>query len=356
MPKVNTIIQKHVFQPHDVFGKSFMMHGPTGSGKSRTSLYLASLVNHMIDIPIVYCPTNDIHGDWKGIVPDFLVRKILTSEAIRGFIKYMNDKDNAKKAAKVHVKYWHQLSEAATIDDEYNTRKQEITTFIQTNRSSLVQDDYDRLAYEKKLARRERDKKSRELIRRKYKKLYKNNGIDYSNIPEGDVVANELSLFIKYFRVKCYCLLVIDDCSDQFSNIDADTWKLLFNKCRHYDATVFMNTHNMTDIKVPCLRTAPFWQIFLAQSSASYYFNSTSTGLKGNVVIDPNSLAKSCSRDFEKNTMTKIAFQRELNAVYKFTFPLDFSYIIGDAILWRYNSILLEHRDKKPPKINPNIL
>lgn len=356
MPKVNTLIQKLTFQPHHVFAKSFMLHGTTGSGKSRSTLYLASLIKDIIDIPIVYCPTNELHGDWDNIVPEVLINKQLSSEAILNIINFAAEKAKAKKTAKKYVKYWNQLPGSAEIDVEYNTKKQEMKAFINANRATLTQDDIEKFAYDSTVLRRERNKKSRAVILKTYKRLYRMNGLDRNNLITGDPVVIELEEFIKYFRVDSYILLIIDDCSDQYKSIDEDMWKLLFNKSRHYKITVFMNAHNMTDIKVPCLRTAPFWQIFLTQSAASYYFNSTATGLKGSVVLDPVSLAKACGRDFEKNTMTKIAFHKETSAVYKYTFPLDFSYKIGAEILWKYNENLKERQKKRPVRINQSIL
>lgn len=356
MPKVNTLIQKITFQPHHIFGKSFMLHGTTGSGKSRTMLYLSSLINDSIDIPIVYCPTNETHGDWDGIVPEVMINKQLTSDAILNIIKFTEDKGKAKKTANGHIKYWKQLPGNVEIDAEYIKKKEDLKAFVVANRATLVQDDYDKFDYDKRMLRRERNKKSRALINKMYKKLYAMNGIDRKNPIQGDPAVVELEEFVKYFRVDSYILLVIDDCSDQYSSIDADMWKLLFNKSRHYKMTVFMNTHNMGDIKTQCLRTAPFWNIFLTQNACSTFFSTPSTGLKGQIVLDPVAVAKACSRDFEKGTMTKIAYQRDPPGVYKYTFPLDFSYKIGAEILWKYDNDLRERRKKRPNRISQSIL
>lgn len=354
MPKVNTQIIKREFTPQDILNKSLMVHGPTGTGKSRSTLYFVNLIKEFINVPIVFCPTNQFHNDWTGVVPKCMIREHITLEAIDNIIKIQTEKKKLIELADTYIEFWKKLPGSSEIDAEYEAEIKAINERVARDKLLMTPDDYAKADHEKYAAEFNRNKKSRELIYKKIAKLYRDNGIDRKNIDPANKFASNLFVFHRFFRLNINTLLVIDDCTDQFKAIPDETWKLIFNKSRHFRLTIIMGTHNLGDIKVQCLRTAPFWQVFMTAPAAIGYLTNTSIGLKTVIIVDPNSLSKSFSMDKEKCTMTRVALAREAGIVIKFTYPLNLKFKVGDDILWKFDEHMTKKKISRPVRIDIN--
>lgn len=354
MPKVNTQILKREFSQFDILYKILMVHGPTGTGKSRSTLYFVNMIKDLINIPIVFCPTNQFHNDWTDVVPGSMIREHLTLKAIEDIIQNQTDKKQLSAVAKKHKTYWEQLPGSAEIDKEYRDIKEAIKKRVEQNKLTMNPDDYSKAEHEKYVAKFNRNKKTRELIFKKIARIYRKYGIDRENIDPSDQTAADLYVFHRYFRLNINVLLVIDDCTDQFKSIPDETWKLLFNKSRHFKITIIMGTHNLGDIKVQCLRTAPTWQVFMTAQAAIGYLTNGTIGLKTTLIVDPNSLSKSFFMDKEKCTMTRVALSRDKNIVVKFTYPLDLKFKVGDDIIWKFDEYINKKKVSRPVRIDIN--
>jgi len=356
MPKVNAQITKLEFAPYHYFNKSVMLQGPTGSGKSRATLYLCNMLKDIIDIPVVFCPTNNEHGDYDKIIPDIMIRKHVTGDAITEIIQAQRDKREMINHSKKLIKYWKMLPGHEEIDSEYINEKAVIDERIAKNKASMTNSDFAREKHEKYLLRYSRNKKSRKLINKYIKKLYKDHGLIYGTENAGSNVAKELGIFHNYFRLTINMLLIIDDCSDQLENVAKESWVLLMTKNRHFNITVIMGAHTLNDIKVPALRTQPFWTIFTTVGTAQYYLNNSTTGVKGIIVPDPSSLAKAFNHDRDKETMTRVVIERESSSIFKFVYPLNFTFRIGNEAIWKLNDKMIAKKESKPVSIKASML
>jgi len=352
MPKVNTQITKRDFKEYDILYKSLMVHGPTGTGKSKSTLYFASAIAHLINVAVVFCPTNVFHNDWSSIVPDMMIRETLSLQAIEAIIKDQEDKTNYKKLAREHRAFWKQIPGSAEIDAEYEAEKKAIADRVEQNKMTMNSEDYTKAAHEQYVAKFNRNKKSRELIYKKISGVYRKNGIDRDKLDKTDKTTIDLVIFHKYFRLNINVLLVIDDCTDQFKSVPDDTWKLLFNKSRHFKLTVIMGTHNLGDIKVQCLRTAPTWQVFMTAQAAIGYLTNGAIGLKTVIIVDSNALSKAFSIDKEKSTMTRVALSRDMGIVTKFTYPAKLSFKLCDPVFWKVDEIMRKKKKTHPVRID----
>jgi len=333
-----------------------MVHGPTGTGKSRSTLYFVDLIKEYINIPVIFCPTNRFHNDWTGIVPKCMIRDKISLEAIQGLIDNQEEKNSYTEVANTLTEFWDQLPGNKEIDAEYGKNIKLIDERIAQNKTMMSPDDYAKAEHDKYVAGYHRNTKSRELIYKHIAKLYRRHGVNRKEPDMKDRTAINLLTFHKYFRLNNNMLLVIDDCTDQFKSVPDETWKLIFNKSRHFKITIIMGTHNLGDIKVQCLRTAPFWQIFMTSSATLAYMNNGTVGLKGVLVVDPNSLAKAFNHDKEKGTMTRVALSRDRSIVVKFTYPLALKFQIGDKVLWQIDDILQKRKTTQGTMINPDKL
>jgi len=326
-----------------------MLHGPTGTGKSKTTMFMIDLVKDAIDSVGVACPTNDLNHDWDGIVPDIFIRKKLTTEYLESVMNMQEMKKSAiEMAEKIGAKYWKRLEGSDKVDRRYEAKIKEIEANAEKNKDLMTGDDYAQIAYDKEMALYARNKESRNLITKSAKNLFKSNNAKFGD--KKDQISTNLTLFALYYRLNMNMLLIIDDATDQFADVDDGAWKKLITKSRHYRITLLITTHSLNDVKVPVLRTNPFWHVFTAFSNASYFLNNTTTGVKGLLTPSLSDLESAfyLSDDQKQTHMKKVAISRDLGKIVTFTFKVEKPSPVGSKTLWKASKIMEAKKESKP--------
>lgn len=352
-PKKHSPVNKHVWKVYHLLNRSVMLHGPTGTGKSRCSLFLCDLIKDYIDVVAAACPTNDLHHDWTGKIPEFLITKTLSTSWIENIITTQEKKkDLVTTADDIGGAYWKMIPGHKAIDDEYAAKIAEIDANTEKNKTLFTGDDYSRVKFEKYDAEYTRNKKSRELITKYSKDLFKKFGVAMGDKKDQDSI--KLTIFSLYYRLNCNMLLIIDDCTDQFIHVDDATWKKLYTKLRHFNITLLMTTHSLNDIKGQVLRTSPFWHVFTTPGHASYFLNNATTGVKGIISPSMSDLenAFSLPKDQEQTHMRKVTISRDLGQIYSFTFPLQIDFQLGTKSIWKVDKMLAKNKQKEPMAID----
>lgn len=347
--KRHTPIVKHVWKPYHVLNRSIMLHGPTGTGKSKCTMYLCDLVKDAIDTVMVFCPSNDLNHDWDGVIPDIFIKKRLTTEALDNVMLTQERKNDTIMAAeKIGEKYWKRLEGSSQIDKRYEAKIKEIDANAEKNKHLLTGEDYSQIKFDKEMALYERNKQSRALIAKNQAKLFSANGVKFND--KKDQLSLNLTLFVLYYRLNMNMLLLIDDCTDQFADVDPSIWKKLITKSRHYKITILLTTHSLNDIKVSTLRTNPFWHVFTTFGGATYFLNNTTTGVKGLLTPSASDLeAALYLPDEQKQThMKQVAISRDLGKIVTFTFEVVKPPKLGSSTLWKASKILENKKESKP--------
>lgn len=345
----NTPITKHIWKPYHILNRSIMLHGPTNTGKSKTTMYLISLIKDAIDTVGVACPSKDLNKDWDGIVPDILIRKNLSTEYLESVMTMQETKKDAiEMAEKIGEKYWRRLEGSSSVDRRYEAKIKEIEANAEKNKELLTGEDYSQIAYDKEMALYARNKESRNLIMKNAKNLFKANNAKFGD--KKDQVSTNLTIFVLYYRLNMNMLLIIDDATDQFADVDDSAWKKLITKSRHYRITLLITTHSLNDVKVPVLRTNPFWHVFTAVGNAAYFLNNTTTGVKGLITPSMADLDNAFYlTDEQKNThMKKVAISRDLGKIVTFMFKVEKPPTIGSKTLWKASKIMEAKKESKP--------
>lgn len=345
MPKIITPIIKLEFKTYHILNQSAMIMGPTKSGKSRTTLFLAELIRDCVDFVTVFCPTNNINHDWDGIVPQCTIIKTLNDDNLNTVIDVQIKKceyiDLANESEQCQ-QFWRELPGYSEIDRKYENKIRDIEEAAEKNKKTMSNEDFDRVAYEKEKALIDRDHESRELIMKYTKGLFRKYGVTHKDTTE---IAIQLRTFSHYFRLNKQMLLVIDDCTDLLPQVTGDTWTRLFQKNRWFRITILMNVHTIGHIKHQSLRQGPFWFIFANSTMAQFFLDNKNCGMKNQICPDSNSLIDAFKHDKEKKTMQKVAINREQMYIAKFTFSLDMSFKLGTSVLWEYD--VIKERQKK---------
>lgn len=348
MPREYTPIIKHEMNSWDVLNVTTMVQGPTGTGKSQTSLFICSLLKDDIDIVSVYCPTNIYHKDWTGVVPDITIMKELTGQKITDLIEKQEKRKALRKYAKT-LPYWKEIPGSEKIDAKFAQEKKERLEILEKNKKTYSSNDFIRHKYEIERLRRLRDKASRELITKYYKNIYKRYGVTPNDNGED---AAKITAFIHGFRLCFNALIIVDDCSDQIKNVTEQTWQKLLNMNRHFKITVLITAHNLCNIKYSVMRTSPTWQIFTDTGSATYFLTNSSTGMKNVIIPDSNQLKSSFSFDKDRGNMTKVLVNTRDNYIAKFKFDLGNKPVLGAKILWDFSNKVIEETKKREPKFD----
>lgn len=352
-PRKTTPISKHIWKTYHLLNRSAMLHGPTMTGKSRCSLFLCDLVKDYIDTVIAFCPSNDFHNDWTGVVPKILIRKTLTTAALDNAISVQEKKkDMVDRAASYGDKYWAMIPGSRDIDREYDAKIKEIDANTEKNKQLLTGEDYARIKHEKYVAEYERNVASRKLVTKYSPSIFKKYGVEYAD--KKDQTSIKLTIFAMYFRLNFNMLLIIDDCTELFGSIDETTWKKLFTKLRHFNITVLMTTHSLNDIKGQALRTSPFWHVFTTPGHAAYFLNNGTTGVKGIITPTMADIEDSFNLpDEQRQThMRKVAISRDLGKIVSFTFPLQIDFKVGSKTLWKASKILEDKKGERPQALD----
>ena len=352
-PRKTTPISKHVWKPYHLLNRSAMLHGSTGSGKSRCSLFLCDLVKDFIDTVVVFCPSNDFHRDWTGVVPAIFIHKTLTTTALERAIEGQERKKQAiDYATEYGKKYWAMIPGSQDIDRRYEAKIREIDANTEKNKQLMTGDDYSRIKHEKYVAEYERNIASRQLVTKYCPMLFKKYGATQGD--KKDQTSIKLTIFEMYFRLNYNMLMIIDDCTEIFCDIDDSVWKKLYTKLRHFNITLIMTTHSLNEIKGQVMRTSPFWHIFTTVGSAAYFLNNGTTGVKG--IITPTmadlEAAYVIPDEQQQSHMRRVAISRDLGKIVSFTFPLEINFKVGSKTLWKASKILEEKKGDRPQALN----
>ncbi len=345
----HTPITKHVWKPYHVLNKSVMLHGPTGTGKSKCTMFMCTLIKDAIDTVVTFCPSNDLNHDWDDVVPDIFIQKRLTTAALDAVMTTQEKKKEAIDIAEKNGdRYWRQLEGSDRIDKRYAAKIREIEANAEKNKQLMTGDDHAQVAYDKEMALYERNKQSRALIAKNEEALFKKYGARFGD--KKDSTSINLTLFSLYYRLNVNMLLIIDDATDQFADVDPSVWKKLITKSRHYRITILLTTHSLNDIKVPVLRTNPFWHVFTTYGGASYFLNNTTTGVKGLLTPSSTDLENAFHLpDEQKQTqMKQVGISRDLGKIVTYTFDVIKPPRMGSKTMWKASKALESKKESRP--------
>lgn len=353
MPKARTSIIKTVINAEKIIDKSITLYGPTRTGKSTVIKNLCETIYPYIALPYLFCSSANLNNDFKGIIPDWLISRTLTEGVLNKLIDSQAERRaNIDRAEEYAREFWPIIRDRR-IDAEYEEEMKKIGLLTSTYGALATEQQNAELETRKFRAEFKRNMSIRKTIKQRRRELYEKTGFRI-NERSDDPQYMRLVYFEKFFRLNNRMLLIIDDCTDMINNISDETWKRLYNKSRHYGITVMMAVHNVQDLKVPCLRTAPFFSIFTSPSVATYFVTNATTGAKNIVNPDPGELQAILG---DKVKPRKIIFDRDLGSLGVFEFKTKVEPIrIGNPIMWKYQSYLDSKRKALPESFDRSYL
>jgi hypothetical protein len=345
MVKLKTPITKLTITPEMILDKSMTLYGPTKSGKSTITKNLCTCIEKYISYAFLFCNTSSLTGDFDGLIPDWCISKNLSESRMTAIIDEQEKRreytDNADKYAR---EFWPLISDGH-IDKEYREECSRIENLKKKFGSDSTREQIDEIENMRFQAEFDRNKKTRSLIDRRRKELYRKCGFSIKDVT-GDPKFSRLRIFEKYFRLNTRMLLIVDDCSDQINDISEICWKRLITKSRHFRITLILTVHNVQDLKIPCLRTQPFFNIFTHASVATYFIGNTTTGAKGVYTPDPKEMQMAFTNGSKPK---RIIIDREKSTMSVFEFKWDVEpQPLGDAIIWKYQKYLDSKKKSKP--------
>lgn len=353
MPKARTSITKTVITAEKIIDKSITLYGPTRTGKSTVIKNLCEIIQEYIALPYLFCSSANLNNDFKGIIPDWLISRKLNEGVLNKLIDSQAERRaNIDRAEEYAREFWPLIRDK-NIDREYEEEMSKLNKLTSTYGSLATDQQLAELETRRFRAEFIKNTRIRRTIRKRRSELYERAGFRIGEKSD-DPSYMRLVYFEKFYRLNNRMLLIIDDCTDMINGISDETWKRLYNKSRHYGITVMMAVHNVQDLKVPCLRTAPFFSIFTSPSVATYFVTNATTGAKNIVNPDPGELQAILG---DRIKPRKIIFDRDHGSIGVFEFKIRVDPVkVGNPIMWKYQSFLNSKKKALPESFDRSYL
>jgi len=247
-----------------------ILYGPSGSGKSSIIMHILNTIRDVIPIALVCNPTNDLNGDYNGIIPNQCIYNDLTKELLQ---KIFVRQTNVIAMYKLVHDPKHLRSMYNLIADQPAKELAEKLDNILATGTSKINSSYEPEDIENAL-KDLHDRYNHKMVKLTRKFILQNmaklNSMELTDLHK---------MILDNFVLNPNLLLLLDDCAANIKEWkDLTETKQLFFQGRHFKVTTILTMQNEAIIPPP-LRTNAHISIFTTNKIVNTYFAKASSGV-----------------------------------------------------------------------------